>query len=119
MHLTAGRSARSAVLSGRRLRQATTYTRRRKSEALHRYIARRLLALPFVILVVSILVFSMTRLGGTTIGPYLEPGMTARRSPLWKSGSTSTSRCPCSTWPGSPAWPGETLGGRRSRRHRL
>jgi peptide/nickel transport system permease protein len=36
-----------------------------------------LLALPFVILVVSILVFSMTRLGGTTIGPYLEPGMTA------------------------------------------
>jgi peptide/nickel transport system permease protein len=35
-----------------------------------------LLALPFVILVVSILVFSMTRLGGTTIGPYLEPGMT-------------------------------------------
>lgn len=44
---------------------------------MHRYIARRLLALPFVIVVVSILVFSMTRLGGTTIGPYLEPGMTA------------------------------------------
>lgn len=43
---------------------------------MHRYIARRLLVLPFVILVVSILVFSMTRLGGTTIGPYLEPGMT-------------------------------------------
>jgi peptide/nickel transport system permease protein len=42
----------------------------------HRYIARRLLALPFVILVVSILVFSLTRLGGTTIGPYLQPGMT-------------------------------------------
>ena len=36
-----------------------------------------MLALPFVIIVVSILVFSMTRLGGTTIGPYLEPGMTA------------------------------------------
>ena len=43
---------------------------------MHRYIVRRLLALPFVILVVSILVFGMTRLGGTTIGPYLEPGMT-------------------------------------------
>ncbi|HEX5723040.1 MAG TPA: ABC transporter permease [Acidimicrobiia bacterium] len=43
---------------------------------MHRYITRRLLALPFVIVVVSILVFSMTRLGGTTIGPYLEPGMT-------------------------------------------
>jgi ABC-type dipeptide/oligopeptide/nickel transport system permease component len=44
---------------------------------MHRYIARRLLALPFVILVVSILVFSMTRLGGTPIGQYLEPGMSA------------------------------------------
>jgi ABC-type dipeptide/oligopeptide/nickel transport system permease component len=43
---------------------------------LHRYIARRLIALPFVIIVVSILVFGLTRLGGTTIGPYLEPGMT-------------------------------------------
>lgn len=43
---------------------------------MHRYIARRLLALPFVILAVSILVFGLTRLGGTTIGPYLEPGMT-------------------------------------------
>jgi ABC-type dipeptide/oligopeptide/nickel transport system permease component len=44
---------------------------------LHRYIARRLIALPFVILAVSILVFGLTRLGGTTIGPYLTPGMTA------------------------------------------
>ncbi|MEX2652108.1 MAG: ABC transporter permease [Acidimicrobiia bacterium] len=44
---------------------------------MHRYIARRLLTLPFVILAVSILVFGLTRLGGTTIGPYLEPGMTA------------------------------------------
>lgn len=43
---------------------------------MHRYIARRLLAFPFVIVAVSILVFSLTRLGGTTIGPYLEPGMT-------------------------------------------
>lgn len=43
---------------------------------MHRYIARRLIALPFVIIVVSILVFGLTRLGGTTIGPYLEPGMT-------------------------------------------
>jgi peptide/nickel transport system permease protein len=42
---------------------------------LHRYIGRRLLALPFVILAVSILVFGLTRLGGTTIGPYLAPGM--------------------------------------------
>jgi peptide/nickel transport system permease protein len=42
----------------------------------HRYIARRLLAFPFVVLAVSILVFGLTRLGGTTIGPYLEPGMT-------------------------------------------
>jgi peptide/nickel transport system permease protein len=33
--------------------------------------------MPFVILAVSILVFGLTRLGGTTIGPYLEPGMTA------------------------------------------
>lgn len=32
--------------------------------------------MPFVILAVSILVFGLTRLGGTTIGPYLEPGMT-------------------------------------------
>ncbi len=43
---------------------------------MHRYIARRLIALPFVILAVSILVFGLTRLGGTTIGPYLTPGMT-------------------------------------------
>ena len=43
---------------------------------MHRFIGRRLLALPFVILAVSILVFSLTRLGGTTIGPYLTPGMT-------------------------------------------
>jgi peptide/nickel transport system permease protein len=43
---------------------------------LNKYIVRRLLALPFVVLVVSILVFGLTRLGGTTIGPYLVPGMT-------------------------------------------
>ena len=43
---------------------------------MYSYIVRRLLALPFVILVVSILVFGLTRLGGTTIGPYLTPGMT-------------------------------------------
>jgi ABC-type dipeptide/oligopeptide/nickel transport system permease component len=42
---------------------------------LQRYITRRLLAFPFVILAVSILVFAMTRLGGTTIGPYIQPGM--------------------------------------------
>jgi len=43
---------------------------------LHRYIGRRLLGLPLVILMVSILVFALTRIGGTPIGPYLEPGMT-------------------------------------------
>lgn len=43
---------------------------------MHRYIARRLLALPFVILTVSVLVFGLTRLGGSPIGVYLEPGMT-------------------------------------------
>lgn len=43
---------------------------------MHKYVIRRLLALPFVIIVVSMLVFGLTRLGGTTIGPYLEPGMT-------------------------------------------
>ncbi|HEX2153626.1 MAG TPA: ABC transporter permease [Acidimicrobiia bacterium] len=42
---------------------------------MQRYITRRLLAFPFVILAVSILVFAMTRLGGTTIGPYIQPGM--------------------------------------------
>ncbi len=43
---------------------------------MHRYIGRRLLALPFVILAVSILVFTLTRIGGSPIGSYLEPGMT-------------------------------------------
>ena len=43
---------------------------------MHRYIGRRLLGLPLVILMVSILVFALTRIGGTPIGPYLEPGMT-------------------------------------------
>jgi peptide/nickel transport system permease protein len=32
--------------------------------------------LPVVIILVSVLVFSLTRIGGTPIGPYLEPGMT-------------------------------------------
>jgi len=43
----------------------------------HRYIGRRLLGLPVVILMVSILVFALTRIGGSPIGVYLEPGMTA------------------------------------------
>ena len=43
---------------------------------MHRYIGRRLLGLPLVILMVSVLVFALTRIGGTPIGPYLEPGMT-------------------------------------------
>jgi ABC-type dipeptide/oligopeptide/nickel transport system permease component len=42
----------------------------------HRYIGRRLLGLPLVIIMVSVLVFALTRIGGTPIGPYLEPGMT-------------------------------------------
>jgi peptide/nickel transport system permease protein len=42
----------------------------------HKYIGRRLLGLPLVILMVSVLVFALTRIGGTPIGPYLEPGMT-------------------------------------------
>ncbi|MGH8952832.1 MAG: ABC transporter permease [Acidimicrobiia bacterium] len=44
---------------------------------MHRYIGRRLLGLPLVILMVSILVFALTRIGGSPIGAYLEPGMTA------------------------------------------
>jgi ABC-type dipeptide/oligopeptide/nickel transport system permease component len=43
---------------------------------MHRYIGRRLIALPFVMLAVSILVFGLTRMGGSPIGPYLVPGMT-------------------------------------------
>ncbi|HYJ25717.1 MAG TPA: ABC transporter permease [Acidimicrobiia bacterium] len=43
---------------------------------MHRYIGRRLLGLPLVIIMVSVLVFALTRIGGTPIGPYLEPGMT-------------------------------------------
>ncbi|HEX2403474.1 MAG TPA: ABC transporter permease [Acidimicrobiia bacterium] len=43
---------------------------------MHKYIGRRLLGLPLVILMVSVLVFALTRIGGTPIGPYLEPGMT-------------------------------------------
>lgn len=34
------------------------------------------MGLPLVIIMVSILVFALTRIGGTPIGPYLEPGMT-------------------------------------------
>jgi ABC-type dipeptide/oligopeptide/nickel transport system permease component len=41
----------------------------------HRYILRRLAFLPVVILIVSVLVFSLTRLGGSPIGVYLTPGM--------------------------------------------
>jgi ABC-type dipeptide/oligopeptide/nickel transport system permease component len=41
----------------------------------HRYILRRLAFLPVVILIVSVLVFALTRLGGSPIGVYLTPGM--------------------------------------------
>lgn len=40
------------------------------------YIARRLLAFPLVVLVVSVFVFVLARLGGSPIGIYLQPGMT-------------------------------------------
>lgn len=43
---------------------------------MRQYIVRRLLALPFVVLAVTILVFVLTRVGGSPIGLYLEPGMT-------------------------------------------
>ncbi|MGH8871372.1 MAG: ABC transporter permease [Acidimicrobiia bacterium] len=43
---------------------------------MRQYIVRRLLFMPFLVLAVSILVFVMTRMGGSPIGAYLEPGMT-------------------------------------------
>lgn len=42
---------------------------------MRQYVIRRLLALPFVMLTVSILVFVLIRIGGSPIGLYLQPGM--------------------------------------------
>lgn len=42
---------------------------------MRQYLLRRLLALPFVVLAVTMLVFVLVRVGGSPIGIYLEPGM--------------------------------------------
>jgi ABC-type dipeptide/oligopeptide/nickel transport system permease component len=39
------------------------------------YVIRRLLVLPFLIIVTTIIVFSLMRVGGSPIGAYIEPGM--------------------------------------------
>ncbi len=39
------------------------------------YVIRRLLALPFLVLVATLIVFSLMRVGGSPIAAYLEPGM--------------------------------------------
>jgi peptide/nickel transport system permease protein len=41
------------------------------------YVIRRLLVLPFLLLVTTIIVFSLMHVGGSTVGAYIEPGMTA------------------------------------------
>jgi peptide/nickel transport system permease protein len=41
------------------------------------YVIRRLLILPFLVLVTTIIVFALMRVGGSPIGAYIEPGMTA------------------------------------------
>ncbi|HET7388600.1 MAG TPA: ABC transporter permease [Nocardioidaceae bacterium] len=43
---------------------------------MRQYLVRRLIALPFVVLAVTMLVFVLVRVGGSPIGIYLEPGMT-------------------------------------------
>ena len=40
------------------------------------YVIRRLLVLPFLVIVTTIIVFSLLRVGGSPIAAYLEPGMT-------------------------------------------
>ena len=41
------------------------------------YVLRRLLVLPFLVLVTTIIVFGLMHVGGSTVGAYIEPGMTA------------------------------------------
>jgi peptide/nickel transport system permease protein len=43
---------------------------------MRQYLARRLMAFPFVVLAVTMLVFVLVRVGGSPIGVYLRPGMT-------------------------------------------
>jgi ABC-type dipeptide/oligopeptide/nickel transport system permease component len=39
------------------------------------YVLRRLLVLPFLVLVTTLIVFSLIRVGGSPVGVYIEPGM--------------------------------------------
>ncbi|MGH3385971.1 MAG: ABC transporter permease [Nocardioidaceae bacterium] len=41
------------------------------------YVLRRLLILPFLVLITTIIVFALMRVGGSPIGAYIEPGMSA------------------------------------------
>ena len=86
---------------------------------MHRYIGRRLLALPFVILAVSILVFSLTRLGGTHHRPLSGAGDDRRggRSPRGAVQPRRTA-CPCNTWHGSAGCSEASSAGRRWPPHR-
>jgi ABC-type dipeptide/oligopeptide/nickel transport system permease component len=40
------------------------------------YVLRRLLVLPFLVLVTTLIVFALIRVGGSPVGVYIEPGMT-------------------------------------------
>ena len=39
------------------------------------YVLRRLMILPFLVLITTIIVFALMRVGGSPIGAYIEPGM--------------------------------------------
>ena len=39
------------------------------------YVVRRLLVLPFLVIVTTLIVFTLMRVGGSPIGAYIEPGM--------------------------------------------
>jgi ABC-type dipeptide/oligopeptide/nickel transport system permease component len=41
------------------------------------YVIRRLLVLPFLVLVTTLIVFTLIRVGGSPVGVYIEPGMSA------------------------------------------
>jgi peptide/nickel transport system permease protein len=41
------------------------------------YVLRRLLVLPFLVLVTTLIVFALIRVGGSPVGAYIEPGMSA------------------------------------------
>ena len=64
------------------------------------YLLRRLMVLPILLVGVSIIVFTLTRVGGSPIGIYLSHEMTPE---AWRSSRTATasmSRCRCSISPG-------------------